>query len=262
VYTANALPLLGKGSADDLRNSRINRLRLVAFPEFATTTYTQGDLSALVPIEAVMTGLNVSASKLKQISVKVPAAESYGISVGTIIDKIAEQIDRTKIWKLSDGLLPAAALQCSSALSSEGAPGKKLIYLRVLTEVFYARAMDITLFSSGSFGVRGSGSVPVPGGDSRGKVTLPTPDSAGTPDMVKDIQARLANTHTVPGGSVQVLSYNDQTIGLRRCFDRPVAIGFRALVLAVDEDGIIQNVSVDGGGPSQLVNPNSRDETQ
>lgn len=73
--------------------------------------------------------------------------------------------------------------------------------------------------------------------------------------MLASIQNRIGMTQNVPGGSIQLVSYSDQSIGLRRVFDRPVAIGSRGLVVAYDiEDDRIVNVSV-GGGSTPMFAP-------
>ena len=61
-----------------------------------------------------------------------------------------------------------------------------------------------------------------------------TTGSAAASDMLAGLQTRLGTTQTVPGGSVQLVSYNERSVGLRRVFDRPVAIGFRGLALKVE----------------------------
>jgi len=80
VYSADDL-LYPKLGGDDLTNARVNRLRLVGFPEFTTASFSQQDLAALIPIEAMSAGLNVSATNVEKVTVKVPAAESYSISI-------------------------------------------------------------------------------------------------------------------------------------------------------------------------------------
>ena len=250
VYTADALPN-PTGGAGDLKNSRVNRLRLVAFPDFVTTSFTQGDLSALIPVEAMLVGLNISSTNVAKVSVKVPAAESYSLSLDKVVAQIAEKktADGNIEWVMKpelNGVIDAAQFQFfqkrpGDMRGSDTESGN--IYLQLITEVYYARAMDITLFSANSFGGRMHVAPPVP---LEGDDTLPTitpttaapvdssiADSSVATDMLTSMQNRLGSTQTVPGGSIQVVSYSDQTIGLRRVFDRPIAIGSRGLVLEV-----------------------------
>jgi hypothetical protein len=54
-----------------------------------------------------------------------------------------------------------------------------------------------------------------------------------------------SNLPSAPGGSLQVVSVADGNIGMRRMFDRPIAIGYRGVSLLVDS----QTCNVIGGGP-------------
>jgi hypothetical protein len=50
---------------------------------------------------------------------------------------------------------------------------------------------------------------------------------------------------SVPGGRVQFVSISNSTIGLRRVWERPIAIGFRGLVLEVDKaTGLVFNIGL------------------
>ncbi len=275
VYDARS-PLSGTGGADDLLNSRVNRLRLVGFPEFATASFTSGDLAALIPIEAFSLGLNISSTQVERVSVKVPAAESYGLSLNRLMASIAEQ--RTKPdpacpksrrmitqWLLKDDILGPARFKFG-----ESHPGGKVqkVYFRVIAEVFYARALDVSVFASSSFGVRAQLAAPIPtkpveeGDPKQGSLESfkqPTMDASGLGSpagaaALADMRARLGTTMTVPGGQMQLVSYNEKSIGLRRIWDRPVAIGFRGLTLEVDIDtGVISKVFDSTTATPQIV---------
>ncbi|MFM9958179.1 MAG: hypothetical protein ACKVZJ_08875 [Phycisphaerales bacterium] len=264
VYTL--APLDPKG-ADALKNARVNRLRLVGFPEFATASFTQGDLSALIPIEAFSLGLNVSASQVNRVSVKVPAAESYGISTENIIPIIADEVtvNGERRWKLKESLVNASRfrLQPSTTDTTKA-------YFRVVTEVYYARALDVSVFASNSFGVRAQLAAPIPTAPAASASAPQNPqpeepseqpgslDSFKQPDIdtsglrspegvraLESIKQRIGTTTSVPGGQMQLVSYNEKSVGLRRIWDRPVAIGFRGLTIKVNLDTfIIESVQV------------------
>jgi hypothetical protein len=236
VYNLWKLPV-PNAKTDDLANARSNRLRLVGFPEFSTVSFSQGDLAALIPIEAMMFGLNISQSSINRVSVKVPAAESYGLSIKDIYPKLIASAGSVT---LNHDLLNTIRFQF-------GTNDNKPVHVRVITEVFYARALDVTLFSSQSFGLRAQADAVTPPsgtGTDTAAPSAPGPtnfpvdaSSTGTATgtaAVDNLRSRLGTTQTVPGGAVQFLGYSEQSIGLRRVFDRPIAIGFRGLILKVD----------------------------
>lgn len=362
VFTANELP--ERGLADDLRNARINRLRLVGFPEFSSTTFSQGDLSALIPIEAFNLGLNASSADASRVTVKVPAAESYAVPIsalitaadyGSLADHRAQlESTLTEMQQLCDeikaleasiavedaqdentqgddapgvdgqgedatpsdhGTLPASFARAraqdggentspepgednqvddsatqrvmeeiktkradyerlaerarsvrrtigqieGSLVTEFGSEGYALhpavkraiqlqffsnkgvetAFIRVPTEVYYARALDVSVFYSSAYGVRARLSLleqaqALSGNNTAGTATTPLRSgSAQGAQLLQGVESSLGQSMNVPGGSVQLMGFNERSVGLRRVFDRPVAIGFRGLTLKV-----------------------------
>ncbi|MBL8876119.1 MAG: hypothetical protein JNM86_10025 [Phycisphaerae bacterium] len=334
--------------ADDLANSRVNRLKLVGFPDFAATTFTQGELSALVPIEGFALGVRGNFANLKSVSVKVPAAESYSVPLYLVQKRVVEPATlsigdlreelRERIMCLIAGTGPssraldAAAASFSSSQSarldpqgrvptlgrirtelrrtlrandipwgdprleqaaeqtlmlfvlfhdranqkpdakpSEGRLVQELIdgaqfqfpaptttddhplcdddryfYLRVITEVYYARALDVSLITKSSFGARAelealinaetrerTDPIDFQNPQPTGSLTK-DPATLTSADMVSMTEHKLGQRLKVPGGFVQLVSYSDTTIGLRRVYERPIAIGFRGMTLKVE----------------------------
>lgn len=233
----------------DNRLARVNRFRIVGFPEFYTVSFTQGDLSALVPIEAMGLGLNVSHANIKKVSIKVPAAESYGLSTNRVFNQLLmEKVDcGATHWTLSKeargALLPAARYQTN--LKPESGT---TVCFRVITEAFYARALDISIFSSDEFGARAQVVSPLPSAGvltnlkespdmfkPAQQVDLNAPDTLShSAAALSDLQSRLGITPALPGGAMQFVRHNEKSIGLRRVFDRPVAIGFRGFTIEYD----------------------------
>jgi hypothetical protein len=352
------------GQAKDLVNSRENRLRLVAFPDFAATTFTEGELNALVPIEAFALGVRSNFSSLKSVSVKVPAAESYAVPFQDLRHRFIESATLTppllrcclaravegvirndtdlhldngargrlakifadtytqsvddwsarpttpptvedvvakvsKGWTAEKGvdalageMLKALADRCDRAvkplfdqniratclnkclkaaaddqLAGPPASSSKYYYVRIITEVFYARALDVSLVSKSSFGARAELEAVAQAQASTGNAPSPISfQNPGVPaavtkepslltgsDLVGRTQAQLGERLKVPGGSVQLVSYSDSAIGMRRLFDRPVAIGFRGVTLEVERaSGAISRVTVSSGSPPTL----------
>ncbi|GAB6039676.1 hypothetical protein [Endothiovibrio diazotrophicus] len=239
---------------DDTFGSRNNRMRLVGFPEFATVSFSQGDLSALIPIEAMGLGINISRSSIDRVSVKVPAAESYSLSAATVMSTLfnspvysTNPQNTSPTWKSKPGSPLASHLPFVDAVANRGActiAGKpEYVHLRIVTEVFYARALDIALFSSDSFGMRTQLASPTTligaqtTADESSNIPAMTPatldmdhlDTAASAALLARLKSRIGTTQAVPGGSVQLVNYSDRSIGLRRVFDRPIAIGMRGI---------------------------------
>lgn len=297
----------GSEPTNAARDSRLNRMRVVGFPEFLSATFTQGDLSALIPIEGFLLGIDLSGSRVSRVSVKVPAAESYGISLANLLktdlvhwpdktpprnqpgppgnppgrggaiiagrsftvgsdrghtpDRVvvfppnlqaanATQ-DKPKAYLRAD-LLRAMRFQIGYREGKPDAPSRA--YLRVITEVFYARALDVNVTFDSAIGGRTTVGPPVPALDVGSAATQvdskPGDSSAGLPapdpnNPLASVLASIGQGQSVPGGAVQFVSSSSRSIGLRRVFHRPVAIGFRGVTLTVDlSDGFVSSVQV------------------
>lgn len=251
-----------KSKPDDAYGSRTNRLRLVGFPEFATVSFSQGDLSALIPIEALGLGANISKSSIDRVSVKVPAAESYSLSAAKLMGMLFEppkysmkdcKGPPTPMWIPNTNSPLTTYLPFVDSVVNRRAcvPNGKLsnkVYLHIVTEAYYARALDIALFSSDSFGLRAQlaspttmiGEQKVPSDSSNlpamvaSDLDVDKLDSATATALLAKLQSRLGTTQTVPGGSIQIVNYSERSIGLRRVFDRPIAIGMRGITIEYD----------------------------
>ena len=242
VFTAEKLK-----SDLEMQNSRVNRLRLVAFPEFATVSVSQGDLTALIPIDAMALGLNISSNNVKKVSVKIPAAESYALSQHTLLKHLFTDDRLSELKPCAAGIFKWAMHSTAPSTSVEE---RNFVYARVVTEVYYARAMDIGIFASDTFGARIGYQPPVESGPAPAAPAAPgaSPlDSGAT--MLADIQRRIAETPSLPGGTIQIVSQTETSVGLRRVFDRPVAVGVRSLIVKFRRcDGsVVQVIGADSG---------------
>lgn len=308
LYAGTAIEKEGD-AINPATSSRINRMRLVGFPEFVTATFDQGDLSALIPIEGFLLGIDASGARVSKVSVKVPAAESYGISMAALLDtdlvhrggeppylvkperksivrkgstmtvspqgdvvldeyvefgrarRGASEGEKPDKLYLRPDLLDAIRFQ-SQSKDTENKPRTEA-YVRVITEVYYARALDVNVFFSQAIGGRATVRPPVPaggdGGSPAASTTEPADPAQGLPtptgaDPLASVIASIKTGQDVPGGAVQFISSSSRSIGLRRVFHRPVAIGFRGVTLKVRlRDGYVSDVGVAGGITPQVA---------
>lgn len=260
------------GKGKPLTNSRINRLRLVGFPEFASTSISQGDLSALIPSEGL--AANITASKVGSIVVKVPAAESYGISFTEFFNNVFKQdvVDadiktgdnitstvKVRRYDFKDGTLKNVLAKAAfMQVGAEEGNNSRHLYFRFITEVFYARAIDVSVIGSERFGGLLEYAKPfkVGGSDdaSTGQSDDPTKEdytgvinstAGGDSDsFLSTIKSNLGRTQTVPGGAIQFLSASERSLGMRRVYDRPIAIGFRAVTVKYDLCSNFEDINI------------------
>lgn len=300
------------------------RLRQVAFPEFTVTNITQGNLNALVPIEYLNVALGFSFNKIGEVSLKIPSAESYCIPIKILTEdffktKSIEEIKDAKgNWFMlkpydygnsaSPGIpginyttLKLARSQFNEAgskllpLSEEIDEQSDYIWIAVVNEVYYARAIDMNIrkrwFGGGAANVQPITTKMLKELDRLTKIrasketktteilpkkgeekTLPdteavttsTDGGTATPSIpsptIEDTEGRTIvenkeitegndafalakkineynkniGNQSVPGGSVNVVSVSDTAVGLRRLFDRPIAVGVRGVIFKIN----------------------------
>jgi hypothetical protein len=266
--------------------SSLRRMRIVGFPTFLSTTITEGNLSAFVPIEAFTAAIGLDFGDVEKVSVSVPVAESVGLPAMTALNLTRKSLARTQ-----DRLCPGrpsggsgtvgalAAVLPHGQRTEDGQVGPSF-HAVVITEVFYTRAIEISVETQESFGLGGqlTSQTPTGGGtaaqagqaaagaatgqgnatgtqsDQQGNGTADGADgSSRTPpspgDRLKQLRHATSDLPSTPGGSLQVVSVADGNVGMRRIYDRPIAIGYRGLSLTIDS----QTCQITGGGAADDV---------
>lgn len=240
---ANRNVFTGQELAQDygktMNPSNINRLRLVGFPDFVTVNFFGADAAAMVPVEAVNLGISLSSQDISGVTVKIPAAESYALPTGALMTKVVTGVgDRRQLSpKIKEALVNYPEAMAVSEVPTRGAKvdpdaGRKYVYITIVNEVFYARVMDLSVNYSSTGAARVTASLPI---GSAPATTQPNGAPIGATDslqsMLANVQTKVGQTQTIPGGSLQVIGGNAFGVGLRRTFDRPVAIGFRGFTI-------------------------------
>jgi len=124
--------------------------------------------------------------------------------------------------------------------------------IRVITEVFYTRAIDISVASQTTrgFGIAGrpiasdvastavgaaTSAARAASNSSSTNVVFVSPGvtnlNANAVERAAEMNNSLtqAMSQTVPGGSIKFVAAGDRGVSLRRTYDRPIAIGYHAL---------------------------------
>jgi hypothetical protein len=235
-----AVSSTGVGSRPDVYgNGLVDRLRIVGFPEFTAAVATAGNLNAIIPAEALNVAFAASGAKNQNVIIKVPAAESYGLPTDTVLGMLFEQ-DSGNQYK--SRLKP----EYRSRLDLMPFTSKNETHLRVITEVFYARAIDVQIGSSASWGAAAKVGTPLTGDGG----AAPTPASPETPaerltrlnselNAATGGSAGVAGPGKAPGVAISVVAASDRGVTLRRVWERPIAIGIRGVFITIRPDGAV-----------------------
>jgi hypothetical protein len=266
----------------DDEETQMRRMRIVGFPTFLSTTITQGNLSAFVPVEAFSAALGLDFGDIEKVSVNVPVAESVGLPAIQALELAESSFESAAhaLCQSKDGNPGRIRALLPGGQRVDGKLPEKFHAL-VVSEVFYTRAIEISIETQQSFGLgarlqtlapsNGSGAASQAaqvaqqagrqnsdnddgaggdggGGDGGGPQQQTVPGAVETLDRLKKSTSDLPSA---PGGSLQIVSVSDGNVGMRRMFDRPIAIGYRGLSLDVETS----TCRVVGGTPANTKLP-------
>ncbi len=247
------------------------RLRLFGLSPFASMTFTAGDLNRLIPSEAVNVILGTAWGDVKTITLRPRGAESYSLSVAGLIGLLLDEVPA------GEGTGYALKEDYRRRLSFAADPGSSTVWIRVLSEVLYIRALDVIVQTEEKFdeddAVQASELTAVetePGSEEtdinvtevrddgedihvhvhqeddedQGEQEDRTLDPAYGPYARADAINQVfihSDADDYPGGFMRFLTVTDDSVSLRRVWQRGLAIAVRGLTLEVDtETGVVR----------------------
>jgi hypothetical protein len=168
---------------DVFASGDVGRLRIVGAPDFMTATYSEGGVSALIPVEAMSLGVAGAMARADSVKMSVPVAESYGLPASRVLGSPA----------LSEFLrgpnLPLLFEEPGEWGWDEdrGEWRRQLGWVKVITEVYSTRVIDISIQSASSRGL-GLAVRPVisPSIAGAGETAGATPDAPAPPAPAPD----------------------------------------------------------------------------
>ena len=246
-----------------------DRLRIMGIPEFSTITLTEeGDISALVPTEAVNLVFGSAWNDNKVIMIRMSAAETYSLGLQKVIDAALEDTGQ--------GFALKPPYRDHLALVSD--PLSDSVWVRILSDVIYIRSIDIIIQSKSAFEPDEAANAnefvaeieatvePVeealsPEEEDDGEVAdeeeaeeaadeveaMQTvaeilPDHILDPAYTAFVRADAINeiliesdSDDLPGGFMRFISVTDDSAIVRRVWQRGLAIGARGLTLELDK---------------------------
>jgi hypothetical protein len=191
-----------------------------AFPSYSFSAQSGFGLNLALPIQGIPVALSYLNSQQVDGSVTISDARTYAGDFGELWRLLRQWTDSNQAF-LKD-------------TASSAAP--RIVYLRVVSRVYYARAIDVALHRSGSQG----------GGAKAGvvnDVSLMTNSNA-----LQDYTNLLGALNTMQssatsaaqaGGAVKFVAASDSTVGLSQSFDRLLAIGYLGFDVPITTNGNI-----------------------
>lgn len=252
----------------------LKRLRLVAFPDFLSTTISSGDVSVLIPVEAFTGQLGALFSRSKNVTLKIPVAESLSLPLLNALDELqytsiqlCEKLQGKNPMSVNDEVIPPTFLNKPAEIPTE--PTDEHLNMIAINEVFYTRAIDISVGLETEDGLGFDLDVvdprifkqPAPGttlpstpshdtsGGTETAVNAAAAAHPGNQDLLSQIDTANAKlgqimARTTPGAWLQITSVSSGQVGMRRTFARPIAIGYRGIWMELKYDQASKSCTV------------------
>lgn len=234
-----------------------SRLKTVAFPFFLKATASGAEVGALIPVDLLPWKAGLGLKSVKSASVTVSSAESYSIPWLQIDDLLTDENGQFAIPTNRGRAVSSEETVKSLRKVAIGSDGKAATHIdvTVISEVFYARTFDVTLHISSDAALSIAGEIPSPAQAASNRAaavasgisTDASSNSASAASAVAAAEtatsvaaaeaAKLQNlidkaknlAPLTPGISAGVSMSSTGDIGLRRTYDRPIAIGYRGV---------------------------------
>lgn len=251
VWQQPATPIFATASQDAVRP------RLVVFPLYDFAASSSGGLGVNAATSAVGGLLGASGSSDTQMSMSVPAGVQMAVNAYDL-----RQAFKARCEAQGGTAYMTALRHIGQSLASKDGAKDKVIQL--ITEVYYAYAIDYEFGATEAFGAELQASITALNkltakrqaiADAlaalrSGQPTATTgqsTDAATLETQLKEVETQIAEqTHqlapSLPGVTAAFRSGNASSIQLRQTFQRPVAIGFRRTTYAIGRDCDLKGV--------------------
>lgn len=231
-------------------DDQVGRLPSIHMGSFSLTPANLGEF---VPSGAFNLALDERWDNWSLITIRVQAAETAGLPLG---DSLRAFLTKEE----GDYFLPEQLRDNLTALSPKGS---NTVWVRIVTEVVYMRAMQITILGERRLLNRNDpveaselGISAEKGSDARADDELdPAYGAIARANAINKAMVE-SGTDALPGSFIRFLSVSDDLISVRRVYHRGIAIGVRGLSLEVDAaTGKVRKIRLMGRAPEVELDP-------
>ena len=222
-------------------NSAWSQAPGAAFPTLNFQTTTAGGFNAVLPIHGVPVGMSLLGATRASGTIIISDARTVGVDMSSLLADVQEFANDPRI---------------RAQLAPFGSPvgTRPQNYLRVVTRVYLAGRVAVTVNDARSFGGGldvGSARpvdivlpemVPPAGGDARTPIERAADVKAGIDGintMLAAERALDAAGGVLPGASLRVTSVSARTVSLDQTFDPPLVVGYLGFDVPIWEGGIL-----------------------
>jgi hypothetical protein len=205
------------------------------FPSYSFSVRSGGGFNVAVPVQGVPVGLSLLGGGAAAGTITIADARTYGIDTVSVHEDVAR-------W----------ARDNRSFLQNFASNGERRNYLRVVSRVYLAGTLNVSLQSTRNVGLTASGGVPKPvpldnvvptPGSDVSAVTLESyKNNVSTLNRMIEEALKVASNGTsqiLPGGTVKVVSASARSISLNETFARPLVVGYLGFDIPILAGGML-----------------------
>ncbi|AMV47796.1 hypothetical protein [Paraburkholderia caribensis] len=228
---------------------KLTRLSIVALPGFSINRAMFSKVEAGFPQDMFKAVLGGSASNDDIISIKVHGAETYGVPA----------MDALIALKLFCSPSKKTSLECyhsnvSTALGSASGAAPSSTSVAIVYRLYMTRSIEYTFGSSSAIGMQAKVLLDLQKEAANREVAVAKAAAASAGSAPSDVKPKTASeameaarskleqsleeqtsARAIPGGTLSVGSISDSGVSIIETFERPVAIGYRSVVLPTIE---------------------------
>jgi hypothetical protein len=193
----------------------------VHFPVFSFKSLSNTSLASAFPIQGIPIALGFLKAKSVGGTISIDKAVSYGADSSKLRKKLLEWAkDKDNKEMLRDSFTEA-----------KGDP----VFLRIVTQVYLAGGVKVSLSSKSSEGASGQAANP----PSTGQASTAGTAEENQADLLKQLNAQSSTVlaSTQAGGKITFTSATTSSIGLSEQFHRRQVVGYLGMDVAIKENG-------------------------
>jgi hypothetical protein len=220
-----------------------------AFPSYTFETNRSGGLNAQLPIKGIPVALGFLDADSASVTVTLSDAYTYGLDMSSLDQQVRDWADEHKslLKQYRPKYLPPTVFIPIGTDSTEY--HKQYNYLRVISRVYFIRAVDVTATNTGQTAAELSvGNPPsLTLLNSTLSTTQPSTNltsSNASPATQPSSQQKVAGDVLSVGGQLQFSAASKGSVTLTETFDRPMSIGYLAFDIPIGEDGSLGDFPV------------------
>ena len=206
-----------------------------AFPTYSFSVKSGGGINVALPVQGVPVAMSLMGADAAEGTVTIGEAKTYGIDSISLYDDILK-------WELDehDFLLSYA----------EKKKGKQC-YIRVVSRIYLAGSVNVSIRSTKTGGATVKGGAPKPVElltiDASKDVAAATTESykASLKELNDSITEALKTVEQegtdtlLPGGTLKVVAASSRAVSMEETFKRPLVIGYLGFDMAIGPDGML-----------------------